>query len=174
MRAIKSLKILHFDGLPFPKAYKVLDEKVQKSYLSWHWRGKQSLKKKLTLGSKDDVRNLVNFKSSSGKSQNFHFDVVLLSGHKSTEELYVITLKNGTKFEEELTCALKNDMRNLANFNPRLKSLKICTLMGSFWAKYILFELKNYRGVMCHETEGWYNVWRKIYWCFEKWHKEFD
>ena len=34
MRAIKSLKILHFDGLPLPKAYKVLDEKVQKSYLS--------------------------------------------------------------------------------------------------------------------------------------------
>ena len=89
-------------------------------------------KKKLTLGSKNDVRNLVNFKSSSGKSQNFHFDVVLLSSHKSTEELYVTTLKNGTKFEEELTCALKNDMKNLANFNPRLKSLKIYTLMGSF------------------------------------------
>ena len=29
---------LHFDGLALSKAYKVLDEKVQKSYASWHWR----------------------------------------------------------------------------------------------------------------------------------------
>ena len=29
-------KNLHFDGLVFSKAYKVLDEKVQKSNSSWH------------------------------------------------------------------------------------------------------------------------------------------
>ena len=29
---------LHFDGLVLPKPYKVLDGKVQKSYVSWHWR----------------------------------------------------------------------------------------------------------------------------------------
>ena len=51
---------------------------------------------------------------------------------KSTEELCVITLKNDAKFEEKLSCALKNDMRNLSNFDPTLKSLKTCTLMGSF------------------------------------------
>ena len=34
------------------------------------------------------------------------------------------TLKNDEKFEEEQTCVLKNDMRNLANFNPTLESLK--------------------------------------------------
>ena len=37
---------------------------------------------------------------------------------KNTEELYVITLKNDAKFEEELTCALKNDMRNFDEFSP--------------------------------------------------------
>ena len=36
-----------------------------------------------------------------------------------------------------------------------LKSLKILTLMGSFWSKYIMFELKSYRGVMSHDTEEW-------------------
>ena len=51
---------------------------------------------------------------------------------KSTEDLCVITLKNDAKLEEELTRAWKNNMRNLANFDPTLKSLKICTLMGSF------------------------------------------
>ena len=34
---------------------------------------------KLTLGSKNDMRNLVNFNASSGKSENLHFDVLLLS-----------------------------------------------------------------------------------------------
>ena len=39
----------------------------------------QSLKKKLTFGSKNDMKNLVNFNASSGKSENLHFDVLLLS-----------------------------------------------------------------------------------------------
>ena len=45
---------------------------------------------------------------------------------KSYMELCVITLKNDAKFEEELICTLKNDLRNLANFDT---TLKICTLM---------------------------------------------
>ena len=36
MRAVESLDNLHFDGFLLVKAYKVLDEKVEKSYLSWH------------------------------------------------------------------------------------------------------------------------------------------
>ena len=31
---------------------------------------------------------------------------------KSTEELCVMTMKNDAKFEEELTCHFKNDIRN--------------------------------------------------------------
>ena len=34
---------------------------------------------KLSLGSKNDMRNLVKFNVSSGKSRNFHFDVLLLT-----------------------------------------------------------------------------------------------
>ena len=34
---------------------------------------------KLTLGSKNDMRNLVNFNASSGKYGNLHFDVPLSS-----------------------------------------------------------------------------------------------
>ena len=33
---------------------------------------------KMTLGSKNDKRNLVKFNANSGKSGNFHFDVLLL------------------------------------------------------------------------------------------------
>ena len=88
------------------------------------------LEEKLTICSKNNMMNLVNFNASSGKSENLHFDVLLLSkvycfSQKSSEELCVITLKNDEKLEQDLTCALKNDMKNLANFDPTLESLKV-------------------------------------------------
>ena len=36
---------------------------------------------------------------------------------KFTEELCVMTMKNGAKFEQDLTCQFKIDMRNLMNFD---------------------------------------------------------
>ena len=57
---------------------------------------------------------------------------------------------NDAKYEEELICALKNDVRNFANFDA---TLKIYTLMVFFRPKYIMFERKKYRGVMRHYTE---------------------
>ena len=45
--------------------------------------------------------------------------------------------------------------------------------MGSFGRKYILFELKKYRGVMFHGTEEWCKIWKKTDLWFGKWHKEF-
>ena len=41
-----------------------------------------------------------------------------------------------------------------------LKGLKILILIGSFWAKYILFEIKKYRGVICHENKELRKIWR--------------
>ena len=57
-----------------------------------------------------------------------------------------MALKNDAKFEEKLSCGLKNDMRNLAK-------LKIGTLTESFYPKQKMYELKIYRGVMCHDNE---------------------
>ena len=34
---------------------------------------------KLTLGSKNDIRNLVNFNASSSKSENLHFNVLFVN-----------------------------------------------------------------------------------------------
>ena len=58
---------------------------------------------------------------------------------KSTEKWCVMTMKNGAKFEEELTFRLEFD-----EFWPEhLKVSRIFILMDSFWAKYILLELKK-------------------------------
>ena len=57
-------------------------------------------------------------------------------------------------FEGKLTCAFENDMRNLANFHHSMfESLKIGTLMGSFYSKQKMYELKIYRGVLCYDNE---------------------
>ena len=51
-------------------------------------------------------------------------------------------------FEGKLTCAFKNDMRNLVHFHQSMfRSLKIGTLMGSFYPKQKMYELKTYRRV---------------------------
>ena len=39
----------------------------------------EKFEEKFTPGSKKDMNNLVNFNASSGKSENLHFDVLLLS-----------------------------------------------------------------------------------------------
>ena len=84
----------------------------------------------------------------------------------------MIALNIGVKFEWKLTCAFKNDMRNLANFHQcKLESLKIGTFIGSF---YPMYGLKIYRGVMCHTNEKWCKIWREIDLPAQNWHEEFD
>ena len=70
---------LHFAVLLFSIAYKVSTKKVQKSYLSWHWKVIQTFwtfQKRFCL--KNDMRTLANCNSSSGTSENLHFDGILL------------------------------------------------------------------------------------------------
>ena len=76
-------------------------------------------------------------------------------------------LKNNEKCEEELTCRFKIDIRNLMNFDSRTqKTSKIYTLMGCFWPKYIMFELKKYNYISWHESvmqnlkKNWLAVWK--------------
>ena len=53
------------------------------------------------------------------------------------------------------------------------KVSKICTFIGSYCAKYLMFDLKKYRGVIFHETERWCKIWRKTDLWFGKWHEEY-
>ena len=57
-------------------------------------------------------------------------------------------------------------------WTEHLKVSKMFILMGSFWEKYILLELKRYRGVIFHENEGGSKIWRGIDSSFQNWHKE--
>ena len=87
-----------------------------------------------------------------------------------------MALKIDTKFEGKLTCASKNDMRRvLENFQQStFESLKIGTLMASFCLNLRMYELKIYRGVLCHDNEKWCKIWRGIDLSVQNWHEEFD
>ena len=78
MRAVESLK------------FALLWAHFVQSIWSFGWKSTEELclitlkidakfEEKLTRGSKHDMKILVNFNASSGKSQNLHFDVILLS-----------------------------------------------------------------------------------------------
>ena len=59
-----------------------------------------------------------------------------------------MTLKKDPNFEEKLTFCLKNDMRNLVNFNPSSGKSENLHFDGLLCRKYVMFELRKYRGVV--------------------------
>ena len=83
--------------------------------------------------------------------------------------------EEGCKTWSRIDLSFQNWDKKFDKFWPEhLKVSKVSTLMGSFSAKYILFELKKYRGVIFHETEKGYKIWRGIDLSFQNWHKEFE
>ena len=63
-----------------------------------------------------------------------------------------MALNIDVKFEGKMTCAFKNDMRNLANFYQRtFESLKIWILLGPFIQSRKCMSLK-YTGDLCVMT----------------------
>ena len=94
---------LHFDVLLLSIGYKVLAKNVQKNDLSWNWKKIQIFEEKLTFYLKNDIRNLVNFNLSSGKSENLYFNGLLLQKvcniwTKKIERSYV--MKNDVWFQK--------------------------------------------------------------------------
>ena len=53
------------------------------------------------------------------------------------------------------------------------KVLQTCTLIGCYCVKYLMFDLKQYGGVIFHDTEEWFKIWRKTNLWFGRWHEEF-
>ena len=79
--------------------------------------------------------------------------------------------EEGYKIWREIDLSFQNWHKEFDKFWPEhSKVSKIVTLIGSFWPKYAFFELKKYRGVIFHETEEGYKIWRGIDLSFENWH----
>ena len=102
------------------------------------------------------MRNLVNFHPNTQRSENFtsmgsfwpKYTRFELKRHRGV-------IFHGTKQWCKIWINLDLVVSKLAwgigwAFIRALKSLKNCTLMGSFCPKHIMFQLENFRGIMCH------------------------
>ena len=58
-------------------------------------------------------------------------------------------------------------------WSEHLKVSKSCTFIGSYCAKHLMFDLKKYRGVIFHDTEKWWKIWRITDLWFGKWHEKY-
>ena len=78
MKAVESLEICNLMDSFCPMYIKTSMKKYKELCLMT-LKNDAKFEEKLTLGCKNDMRNLVNLNGSSGKSENLHFDVPLLS-----------------------------------------------------------------------------------------------
>ena len=92
--------------------------------------------------------NLVNFNASSIRSENLHFDVLLfsivfkVSAKKSAEELSLMILEKDQNFVKKTLFVWKMTWEIWWVLTGAVKNQKICTLMGYFCQKYVMFEIK--------------------------------
>ena len=78
-----------------------------------------------------------------------------------------MALKSDAKFKEKLTCDFKFDISNLVNFHPISQNSN-----GLFLSKVYEVWAKKYRGVISHDTEQWWKIWKTLTLRFQKWHEE--
>ena len=113
--ALKSLKNVHFDWCAKHTTFDL--KKVQWSYISWHWRVVQNLKKNWLVVWKWH-EEFAKFSPEHMKFSKLGLSLdPLIQSRKCVSlklkgELCVMRMKNDAKFETELTCHLKIDMRN--------------------------------------------------------------
>ena len=98
------------------------------------------------------------FHQNTWKCQNWYFHRILLSKVENAWAKWGV-MCNGTeewwKIWRGLDLLFQNWHEEFDKFwLEHLKVSKIYTLMGCFWPKYIMFELKKYRGVVFHDTRS--------------------
>ena len=134
------------------------------------------VEEKLTLGSKNGMRNLVNFDASNGKSENLQFDVLLLS-----EVYYVWAKRVHRSHNNEEWCKIwrGTDLyfekwhEEFCEFWPNSRKTQNLKFSGLILTKVYNVWAKKYRGVMHHYTEDRCKLWWKNDLWFHKWHEEF-
>ena len=129
------------------------------SYDSWHRRMMHSLKKNWLV-----VSNMTWGIWSTQKSENLFSMGSFCPKHTRFElQKYRGFIFNDTEHWCNIWINPDFVVSTIAwgigsTFIRELKSLKNCTLMGSFCPKHIMFQLENFRGIMCHDTEGWCKI----------------
>ena len=133
--ALKSLKNLHFNGLLLTKVYAEL-KKIQRSYLSWHWKVIQNLKRSWIVSSTLTWRIWLISTQALKNLKNLSFNGLPLTkvynvwAYKVQRNYVWWRLMQNLK--ENWLVLPKMTWGNWQIFTTALESIKIGTLKGSF------------------------------------------
>ena len=122
------------------------------------------LKEKQNCGFRYDMRNLVNFHPTSQKSENFTLMNYFCPRYirfelKKYREVIFHDPEQWCKIWIDPDLVVSKILWGIVwTFIRAPKSLKNCTLMGYFCTKHIIFQPEKFRGIMCHNTEGWCKI----------------
>ena len=149
---------MHFDEFFLSKPYKDSGKKVQKRYLLW-WKIQRKAdfwfqRWHEEFGEFSPNPTFENFTSVGSYCRKYlRFELKKYRGviFHDTKQRWKVWIN------PELVVS-KMAWGIAWNFNRALESLKNCTLMSSFCPKYIIFQLKNFREIMCHDTERWCKI----------------
>ena len=111
---------------------------------------------------------------STQKSQKFVPEYIMFELKKNRGVMFDCTQDWFKVWSKTGMCFQKMTWETWQIFTRALESLQIETLMASFCLKLEMYELKIYRGVMCHDNEEWCKIWRGIDLSVQIWHEEFD
>ena len=114
-------------------------------------KGYTKFERKLTCGLKNDIRNLVNFHASSGKSKNLH-----LACKDLDEKIYGRVMfhfnKEWCKVWRKTDCWFQNWHEKLGKFSLNHSKIQKFHFDGLYFSKLYEVWAKKYRGVMFHWT----------------------
>ena len=157
---------VHFDGLFQSKSYKFLDEKVQKSYVSWLWKVMQSLKKNWLL--------------TPNMARGMWW--VLMQAVTSLKICTLMCYFRGKYIMFKPKKYRRVLCHNTEEWRKIWRGTDLCLEkwhqeFGEFWpntrkSQSLHFELKKYRRVMRNYIEDWCKPSSKNYLWFHKWHDE--
>ena len=166
------------------KVFNVWAKKLQRSNLSWNWKRDTKCGEESTPHFKIRIRIFTKFDPSTRKSQKFSIywipfeqSIYILFELKKYRGIIFNETEEGYKIWRGIDVFFENWHKKFDKFWPEhSKVSKTLNLMGFFWAKYILGELRKlyYRGLILHETEKGYKIWSRIDLSFQNWQKEFD
>ena len=72
------------------------------------------------------------------------------------------------------TDLLFRESQNFGEIWPEQSNVsKLSNFICSYCAKYLILDIKKYRGVIFHDTERWFKIWRKTDLLFGKWHEDY-
>ena len=121
-------------------------------------------KEKLTCGFRYDIKHLVSFDPTAQKLESFSSMRYFCSKYMRFELkkyrrviFYDTGQLNKIWISPDLVVS-KMAWRIGWTFIRALKSLKNCTLMGSFCPKHTMLRLENFGVITCHDTESWCKI----------------